>query len=98
MDYQIPIKAKCFDSSHKCFKIVKGNRGSARGENLDKFLERLNRERDAEGYKPYTIERVAVLLAHVPTDDLHAFYKQCEQAGIPFGAYFHWSLKPKTRL
>lgn len=77
------------------FKVVKNNRGSARGEMLDEFLARLNPSREAKGYKPFSIKRLAMMLSHVPTEDLHAFYKQCDQAGIPFGAYFHWSLKPK---
>jgi hypothetical protein len=96
MDYQVPIKAKRFDASQKEYRVVEGNRGSARGEILEKFLDRLNPAREAGGYEPYTVQRIAVLLAHVPTDDLYVFYKQCDQAGIPFGAYFHWSLKPGT--
>lgn len=97
MDYQVPVKAKRFDASHKHFRVVEGNRGSERGDILVNFLEKLNPAREAGGYKPYTIERLAVLLAHVPTDDLYAFYKQCEQAGIPFGAYFHWAIRAQTR-
>lgn len=77
------------------FKVVKNNRGSQRGEMLDKFLERLNPPRIADGYKPLSHSRLSKLLAHIPTEDLHAFYKQCENSDMPFGAYFHWSLKVK---
>jgi hypothetical protein len=78
------------------FKVVKGNRGSARGDLLDRFLERLNPPRKEAGYKPYTHARLSLMLQHITAiDDLHAFYDQCDKAGIPFSAYFHWALKPK---
>lgn len=95
MDYELPtIKTATTDMSR--FKVVKNNRGSARGELLDKFLARLNPDREASGYKPYTHARVSLMLQHIKAiDELDAFYKQCEQSGIPFGAFFHWSLKPK---
>lgn len=77
------------------FKVVKNNHGSQRGELLDKFLEELNPTREKSGYKKLTYSRISLLLAHIPTEDLHAFYQQCEKATIPFSAYFHWSLKVK---
>ena len=78
------------------FTVVKHNRGSARGDLLDQFLERLNPPRVVSGYRPYTHARLSLMLAHIKeTDDLHAFYRQCDAAGIPFSVYFHWSLKPK---
>ncbi len=81
------------------FQVVKGNRGSARGEILDRFLKRLNPSREAAGYKPYTHARLSLMLQHIKgTDELHAFYEQCGKAGIPFSAFFHWSLKPKNKL
>jgi hypothetical protein len=93
MDYETPAASKPASTSIERFRVVPGNRGSARGEVLDRFVEKLNPAREASGYRPYTVQQMAVLLSHVPTDDLHPFYKQCEQSGIPFGAYFHWSLK-----
>jgi hypothetical protein len=78
------------------FQVVQGNRGSARGDILDRFLERLNPSRVAAGYKPYTHARLSLMLQHIKgADELHAFYEQCDKAGIPFSAYFHWALKPK---
>ena len=77
------------------FKVVKNNRGSQRGELLDKFLAKLNPTRVADGYKPLTHSRISKSLAHIPTEDLHAFYQQCEKSNIPFSAYFFWSLKIK---
>lgn len=86
---------KTINFAKKNFAVVKNNHGSQRGELLDKFLSRLNPSRIADGYKPLTHSRVSLLLAHIPTEDLHAFYQQCEEATIPFSAYFHWSLKVK---
>lgn len=81
------------------FQVVKGNRGSARGDILDRFLERLNPPRVASGYKPYTHARLSLMVQHIKgVDELEAFYKQCDKAGIPFSAYFHWALKPKKTL
>lgn len=77
------------------FEVKKGNRGSRRGEMLDKFLDRLNAARVGTKYKPLSIKRVAMMLAHVPTDDLYPFYKDCERAKT-FSAYFHWALKPEN--
>lgn len=86
---------KKFSADLSRFQVVKGNRGSARGEMLDKFLEKLNPSREAAGYKPYSHARLSVLLAHIPTDDLFPFFRQCETSDIPFSAYFHWALKVK---
>lgn len=93
-DYTLPT-IKNFSADLSRFQVVENNRGSARGEMLDKFLEKLNPSREAAGYKPYNHARLSVLLAHVPTDDLYSFYRQCETANIPFSAYFHWALKAK---
>lgn len=95
MEYQSPLRAKSLSIPLDRFTVVSGNRGSNRGDLIGDFLIRLNKARVAKGYKPYTAQRLAVLLAHIPTEDLHPFYKQCEQAKIPFGAYFHWALKPR---
>jgi len=87
------MKTVNFDATK--FKVVKNNHGSQRGLILDQFLEKLNPTREKSGYKKLTHSRISGLLAHIPTEDLHAFYQQCEKATIPFSAYFHWSLKIK---
>lgn len=92
-EYDTPtIKRANFDFSR--IQVVKSNRGSARGEMLDKFLERINPGRKAVGLRPYSHARLSQLLQHVPTDQLYPFYRDCERAKN-FSAYFHWSLKPK---
>jgi hypothetical protein len=47
--------------------------------------------RDATGHD------IAILFGHVPTGDLHAFFKQCEGARS-FSRVFWWAIKPKARL
>ena len=71
MDYKSPLKAKSITLSLERFSVVSSNRGSNRGELLGDFMARLNPARVAKGYKPYTVQRVAVLLAHIPTEDLY---------------------------
>jgi len=65
---------------------------SERAEWIGKFTDRLNADRGQ--YKPLTYKRVGVMLAHLSNQDLHAFWKQCEEARS-FGAWFHYSLKPQ---
>lgn len=65
----------------------------ARGDLLDSFLDRLNTARVGTKYPPLKIGRLAAMLAHIPTDDLHAFYQMCEKSDLPFGAKFHFELK-----
>lgn len=67
---------------------------SEREEILDRFLQALNPARVAEGFRPLTPARVATALQGIPTGDLHAFYRQCEQARS-FGRYFWWALKAR---
>ena len=67
---------------------------SERGELLGRFLGRLNADRKPPR-KPLTARLVAVKLAHVPTGDLWAFYRQCE-AARSFGAYFWWAIREQA--
>lgn len=76
------------------YTVEKANIRSERDELVQKFLERLNQAREGTKYKPLTARAVAIKLSHVPTRDLWAFYKQCEQAKS-FSAYFFWALKPR---
>lgn len=94
-EHTVPQMRPLATNMHR-FQVVQNNRGSARGDVLDRFLERLNPPRVAAKYKPYTHARLSLMLQHIKgADELEAFYKQCDTAGIPFSAFFHWSLKPK---
>ena len=85
-------KAK-FNFDQTKFKVVKNNRGSQRGELLDKFLSHLNPAREKDGYPKLTHPGLSTILAGKKTDDLYIFYKQCLEAKMPFSAYFFWRLK-----
>lgn len=60
---------------------------------LKKFLEKLNKDRKENGYKPLTGQRIAVMLSHLDQWDLDAFYASCEEKGKNFSKFFWWSLK-----
>lgn len=89
------MERELFDLSR--FTVKENNRGSQRGDMLDKFLAKLNPSRIAAGYKPLTHARLSALISHIPTEDLYAFYRQCETSTLPFSAYFHWALKPQNK-
>lgn len=88
------MERELFDLSR--FTVKENNRGSQRGDMLDKFLAKLNPSRIAAGYKPLTHARLSMMLSHLHTDQLYPFYKDCQRAKN-FSAYFHWSLKPQNR-
>lgn len=50
-----------------------------------------NKTKELRPIKPHEL---GIQLAHIPTEDLYAFFRQCEQAKN-FSKYFWWSLKPK---
>lgn len=83
-------KSEAFSMERFQMPTTKAN--SERAEVIEKFLNRINPGRTAAGYKPITPARIGIMLAHVPTPDLHAFYKECDQANN-FGALFHWKLR-----
>lgn len=70
---------------------------SEREELLSKFLDRLNAERAGTTFKPLQARSLGVKLAHIPTGDLWAFYRQCE-AARSFSRYFWWAIKPKEAV
>jgi hypothetical protein len=53
---------------------------SSRDELLDRFLDRLNPSRIADGYKPYSASHVAGILsrAGVTTEGMFLFYQRCD--------------------
>lgn len=78
------------------FNVVKGRKGSERGDLLDRFLWRLNPPREAAGYKPLTHGRLSHILQHVQTDELYGFLKECETASCGFSRCFWGRLKVKA--
>jgi hypothetical protein len=87
------MKSPSLDLSR--FQVVKGNRGSLRGEMLDSFRRYLNPDRRASGYGELSHPRLAQIVQHIETDDLVAFLKQCQTAKCGFSKCFWGSLKTK---
>lgn len=55
-------------------------RQTERGELLLEFQKHLNINRTGK-YKPLSIARVGMLVAHIPTEDLYYFMSICRDAG-----------------
>lgn len=70
---------------------------SERDEQLSYFLNRGIKLKDrATGeLRDMTDKELAIKLSHIPTHDLYAFRRQCEQARS-FSRYFWWALKIKA--
>lgn len=75
------------------FQVVPNNRGSDRGLLLDTILERVNPGMVAAGYKPWSHARLSAKVAHIQTDELGAFVKDCSQASCGFSRAFFGRLK-----
>lgn len=78
-------------SSHLLKEPVKDAPRSERGEIIGWFLERLNADRKPP-YKPLKAARVGMMLAHLTTPNLRAFYRECESAGH-FSKFYWWKFK-----
>lgn len=74
----------------------KVSRETQRGQFLEYFLTKINPDRLRGGYPPLTMGRMVKMLEKVPTGDLHAFQKQCDQAKH-FSKYFFWALRPISK-
>lgn len=73
---------------------------SERGELLDYFLVKIN-SKVQKPYKPFTIKRLAMRLAHIPTKDLYYMKSQMEDIigrkdTVSAIKWFFWSLKPES--
>ena len=62
------------------YQKPKSGATSARSAAIEPFVKRLNDSRKAGGYKPLGASFYASKMSHIPTDDLHFHYKQCEQS------------------
>ena len=67
---------------------------SERASLIEPFVTRLNNSRIAGGYKPLGAKFYATKMALIPTDELHAFYKELDSSKN-FCALWWWKLKPK---
>ena len=66
---------------------------SERAEWIGKFTDRINKERIDTPFKPLAPKVIAIKLAGLSNQDLHAFYKICEESNN-FSQCFFGLLKP----
>ncbi len=65
-----------------------------RGELMEYFRSRLNRDRIKDGYPAITMARLGHMLAKIPTKDLYYLKSTCDDAPH-FSKKFWWLLNPK---
>lgn len=68
---------------------------SKRAALIEPFVEHINADRRMAGFKPLPASKIAVMLSLVPTDDLHAFYKECCGKERFYG-FMKWALDAKN--
>ena len=88
------FKKASFDFSR--FEKPKTKANSERASLLEPFITRLNASRVAGGYKPLSAGFYASKMTHIPTDDLHAFYRKLD-ASPNFSAIWYYYCKPKKK-
>lgn len=71
-----------------------GNPSSERADYIEQFTERVNQSRRGAGFKILPARAIAVKLAHLTIQDLHAFWKQCDRSAN-FSKTFWGALKPR---
>lgn len=59
---------------------------------LKKFVDRINAEREADGYRALPPAVFGVKLQLLSTKDLYIFYRECEESKN-FSKYFWWKVK-----
>ncbi len=62
---------------------------------MEYFCDKLNRDRERDGFGKITLGRMAKTLEKIPTKDLYYLKKVCDDAGN-FSKKFWWLLNPKN--
>lgn len=62
-------------------KAVVRSKKTERGELLTQFLEVINMSRLGTNFKPVSIAKIGLDVAHIPTDDLYYLLSICKSAG-----------------
>jgi hypothetical protein len=88
------FKKASFDFSR--FEKPKSKAGSERASLIEPFVIKLNNSRLVGGYKPLGASFYASKMTHIPTDELHAFYRKLEQSPN-FSAIWYWHCAPKKK-
>lgn len=68
---------------------------SERAELIERFVTRLNASRTGK-YKPLPAAFYASRMSHIPTDELHAFFKKLDQSNS-FCKLWWWHCNPKKK-
>lgn len=69
---------------------------SERDEQIRRFFTRIQlRDRKTKALRDASLEELALILRHCPTNQLHAFFQDCQRANH-FAKFFWWSVKRKT--
>ncbi len=73
----------------------KKERATERGELMDYFRDKLNRERVRDGLGELSMPRMGRLLVAIPTKDLYYLKSVCDSA-TNFSKKFWWEINPKN--
>jgi len=82
-------------SAHLSVKAKKKERATERGELMQYFMEKLNRDRIRDGIAPLSMPRMGKILQVIPTKDLYYLKSVCDQSQN-FSKKFWWEVKPKS--
>jgi hypothetical protein len=72
----------------------KKERSTERGELMEYFRDKLNRERVRDGLPPLSMPRMGRILVAIPTKDLYYLKSVCDSA-TNFSKKFWWEVNPK---
>ena len=81
-------------SSHIKHTTQKKERATERGELMEYFRTKLNRERVRDGLPELSMPRMGKVLQAIPTKDLYYLKSVCDQASN-FSKKFWWEVSPK---
>jgi hypothetical protein len=88
------MERSLFEKYEKPLKQTRNVR-SERDEQIQKFVDKgikVWADRKKTQLRDASASDIARKIAHIPTSDLHAFYKLCENARS-FNRYFEWAIK-----
>ncbi len=75
-------------------RSIKDARTTERGELMEYFCDKLNRDRERDGYAKITLGRMGKTLEKIPTKDLYYLKRVCDDAAN-FSKKFWWEINPK---
>jgi len=83
----------------KRYQKPKSKATSARSAAIEPFVTKLNHSRTQSGYKPLTPGFYASKMSHIKeVEDLHAHYKQCEQAKNFYSLWWYMNCPKKKTV